>query len=870
MNALWFLRGWRKYATAVVLVADLGLGCFSTAMAVAGSTSAPAVSVTTSAKVINWTDNRSSYDPQYVDSTTLDPHDPNQPLFKNLQVTVSQTQDLTDQGLTVSWTGGLPTSAAGAASNYLQIMQCWAGKGQTGPTPQQCQWGKPNDALAAQTGTAASTRDLLTGAEADPKQSLGPAFTHQMFGSTLHTVPFWSIQDPRQQNLSWIGDDNAQPPFSAAQSNEVTMARTGADGTGEYVVDLQSALSAPYLGCGNTAFAAQGDTCWLVIVPRGEYNPNGEKAADQAFNDALGQNPTYVAGSPLSASVWQNRMQVKLNFTPIGANCQLGRSEVNTAGSELVSQAFSSWQAPLCTQGTNFSYSEIGDGEVKTNLVSGASGLPTLGFLSSPLDPSTLAGATVDYAPMTTSALVVSYLIDKSYIDDSSNPDLKSNGTLVTDLKLTPRLVAKLLTQSYKLDTPGDGHATNATVPSGNPNSLRQDPDFLALNPSFKYFHQSSAPDGLIVPFGNSDAAHLVWTWICSDSQARDFLSGVPDAWGAKVNSAYTSLNICNANGTSNLYSFPKADASTYPAPTDGTSKPPSYGTLDLRPYSADFGDGALRTVNARSGSKILWSVLTSPAQFIGGAAQTPGSRFEMAISTSQAADLYGLPVAALLPGGASATDTGVLPTPAAMAAQLGATTASPVAGVSLPNPGQAVSGGYPLTMQTYAAINVCASTTADLTAFASLLDYAASSGQTSGTKLGQLPPGYAPLDSTARGQTATVANDLRAEVKHPKCASHQAAPGSGSTGGTASNPGSSGGSGSPTSSTPTGGSGPTATNASPKGSATPVASGLPGGLTPAADVTPVGQYAMLAALCFAILCLFGGPVLVTAARKMP
>lgn len=884
----WFLRRRFRYLAAAALVVDLGLGVLFTGMAVAASaasTVTPTVS-TSSAVTVAWTDNRSTFDSDYTSPSQLDPNDSNQQLFSNLQVTVSQTQDLTDQGLQVSWTGGLPTSPAGAASNFLQIMQCWAGKGQSGPTPQQCQWGTPNSALGSQTGTAAATRDLLTGSEADPKQDLGAGFTHTVFGQgAVHGVPFAPATSPK--SLTWTQDPSDFPPFSATLSNEVTMARTGANGTGQYIVNLQSALSAPYLGCGNTALTAAGDTCWLVIVPRGEYNPNGELASDQQFNPDLGQNPSYVAGSPLSASVWQDRMQVQLHFTPIGANCQLGEQEVDTAGSELVSQAFSSWQAPLCKQGTNFAYSNIGDDEAKTDILSAAGGLPSLGFMSSPIDPTTLGSATVDYAPVTTSAIVVSYLIDKSYTSDSSNPDAASNGTLVTDLKLDPRLIAKLLTQSYKADTPGDGIGQGHTVPTANPESLRHDPEFLALNPNFTYFHNASAPDGLIVPFGNSDAAHLVWNWVCSDSEARQFLQGKADPWGATVNPAYKSLGICNSAGGSDLYSFPKADASTAQAPTNG-SNAPSYGTLDMRPYAASFTDGAVRTVNAKSGSKIFWDETVNPPQFSGGQAQAPGSRFEMAITTSQAAALYGLPTAALVPDGSTSSDTGVLPTAAAMTKQLSANTATTVAGVTAPNPGTWVDGGYPLTMQTYAAVNVCAASTSDLTAYSNLLSYAASSaGQTLGTKLGQLPLGYAPLAKADKQTTTDVASDLRSEVSDPKCASHKtsSSPSSSPTSSPTSSSSSSSGDGTTTGGgDTTGGAVGGNTTTDPTGTSTDSSSlpssgasastpadatdAAPGGVTPAAYVTPAARYALLAALCFALPCAVLGPRLLFVARR--
>lgn len=852
MRTLWFMRGWRKYVTAVLLLADLGVGFFSTAMAVSASNHAG--TTTSSAVTVAWTDARSAYDPAYVSPTHLDPQDKNQPLYKNLQISVSQTRDLTDQGLLVSWSGGIPTGGAGAPGDYLQIMQCWGSAGATGPTPQQCQWGAPNPAVSGQMGLAAASRDLLTDSLADPKQlpagTCTPAYTHAQFGQRAGcTVPFWSITDPHKASLGWSNDQYNLPPYGSAQSNEVSYARTAADGTGQYIFNLQSALSAPYLGCGNAAEAAAGNTCWLVVVPRGEYDLNGDQASQQPQGGSYGANYNYVAGSPLSASAWQDRVQIPLHFTPIGASCQLGSAVVHTAGTEVISGAFHSWQAALCGQGTTLGYSEITDNQARTSLGSGGT---AMSFMVNPPDPTAYPGDTIKYAPVSSSALVVSYLIDKNYTANKANPDRGADGTLVSNLRLTPLIIAKLLTQSYRSDTPGDGHGAGATVPASNPDSLLQDPDFLALNPNFKYFYPTQLPDGLIVPFGDSDAAHKVWAWLQSDPQAKSFLEG-NEVDGATINGAYKGLNL----GTdTTLNSFPKNDQSTY---RTGDWPAPGYGTLDMRPYAADLADGAYRTVTANSGRKTNWDVTLTPPQATSIGAQVPGVRFEIALTTSQAATLYGLPTAALVTS-PSDTSPGVTATPTTIAEGLA---------------GQA--GGYPLTMKTYAAVNVCATPTSDLTADATFLTYAAGRGQISGTGLGQLPLGYAPLTSSDTAQTSAVASALLAEVRSPKCASHRSSTptpaggggvptgSSGTSGGAANGGGSSIGGLAPS------GTAPSTTGAAGKVGKTKVSTistAIPGSITLASHVSPVGQYALLAALCFFLPCAIVGPTLILAARS--
>lgn len=845
---VWFLRGWRKYVTALLLAVDIGVGGFSTAMAL--SSAVPVSTATSSSVTVAWTADRHAYDSAYVDATHLDPNDANQSLYTNLKVTVSQTKDLTDQGVQVSWTGGQPTSGSGAPNNYLQIMQCWASKGASGPTPQQCQWGTPNPSIANQMGLAAASRNLLTGAQADAKQfpngTCTAAFTHHQFGQRDGClVPFWSINDPNRSSLGWTNDQYNLPPYGPAQSNEVSYARTAADGTGQYIFTLQSALTSPYLGCGNATYASAGDTCWLVVVPRGEYNPNGDLAAQESQSSGYGSNYNYVAGSPLSASAWQNRVQIKLQFSPIGASCQLGAASIGTAGTELISGAFGSWQAALCKQGTTFGYSEITDSQARSALTSGGT---AINFMSDLPDASSTTGTTVKYAPVATSGIVISYLIDKNYqtpTPSNPNPDYGANGTLVTNLRLTPLIVAKLLTQSYRSDTPGDGHGVGATVPASNPDSLLQDPDFLALNPDFKYFYATDIPDGLIAPFGSSDAAKKVWAWLRSDPQAKSFLDGNA-VDGATINSAYAGLDL----GTdTSVNSFPKNDQSTF---RTGDWPAPGYGTLDMRPYAKDFGDGAVKTVTANAGVKTNWDVTLTPPQATGTGAQVPGSRFEIALTTSTAAALYRLPTAALV---TSPTDT---------SAGVTATTASMADGLA------GGAGGYPLTLRTYAAINVCATSTADLTADATFLDYAAGAGQTSGTALGQLPLGYAPLSSADRATTSQVASALRAEVKNPRCASHRTPAKPSKPGGSTTSTGSAGagntsGNGGVTTTTPSTSTGGAST---PTNAPTASSSVIPGGITPTAYVRPTARYALLAALCLFGPCIIGGPSLLLAARN--
>ena len=65
--------------------------------------------------------------------------------FENLQVTVSQTENITHQGITVSWTGGQPSSAGAPLYDFLQMMECY-GDSANGPSPEGCEYGSTGNA----------------------------------------------------------------------------------------------------------------------------------------------------------------------------------------------------------------------------------------------------------------------------------------------------------------------------------------------------------------------------------------------------------------------------------------------------------------------------------------------------------------------------------------------------------------------------------------------------------------------------------------------------------------------------------------------------------------------------------------------------
>ncbi|MFJ5546580.1 hypothetical protein [Streptomyces sp. NPDC093225] len=635
--------------------------------------------------------------------------------FSRLKLTVHQTRGLRAQGVRVTWTGGKPTSSTNFEHHYLQLMQCW-GDARSGPRREQCQFG---------------------GSEI---HAVGGLFS----GSNLVGMPEGSEEYDRKETeyryddvegAGWVrfhpvrGKPTTSPTdqtyFTKFTTNEQPYARTGSDGTGATVFEVQTGVESPHLGCGEQLKGGGVRSCWLVAVPRGAHEPGGGSGSDGR-----------LGSSPLSASNWALRMQVRMDFLPIGRFCPIGQAERPTLGSELVADAMTSWQPALCTSGkVTYGYQQSADAYARGQVANPLPGSPGLAFTSAPV-PAVPGAAPVVHAPVAVSGLGVAYFIEDP------------QGAQVRRLRLVPRLIAKLLTSSYQRDVP-DG--TTQPHLKGNPESLVTDREFLKLNPQFREWSPSSFPQGLIFPQGDADAYRLLWRWLQGDKDAREFLAGKPDPWGTKINRYFKPLGL---DRDGELDTFPKAD------PSKGNATPPpepiQYGVIDLRPYVNSLHDGALHTRKGDSGQRNVWDATSTPPKFTG-SLQPPGKRFQLALVDAASAARYGLPTAELRNAGGR----WVRPDGAGLLAGVAAMKPLPGTGGVLDlDPAHASGAAYPLTEIGYAAASTGLPAAARRD-YAALVRYAAGAGQRPGVGPGLLPPGYAPLPAALRRQAVAAAARL-------------------------------------------------------------------------------------------------------------
>ncbi|MFJ2669891.1 hypothetical protein [Streptomyces sp. NPDC087525] len=750
--------------------------------------------------------------------------------FSGLEVTVHQTRNLRAQGVDVTWKGRAAPPVDGFR-NFLQIMQCW-GDDPAGPDREQCEFGGNRG------GTHwMSQRTLPKGTDPLEKE-------YADAGDDNPFVPFRPLQgdptdSPSDATYFSNNDTNAQPWLS-----------TRTDGTGEAVFEMKSAIEAPYLGCGDVGSGAgpKPRKCWLVVVPRGEHDPDG------TVNAAEG-----VHTSPLSQSNWDQRLVFPMEFGAVGNTCPADKAERRVIGSELLTDAITSWQARLCAGAdARFTFSQAGEDYARRLIAKPTATSPGMGVTVAPVE----GGVGLVYAPVAVSALTVGFFWEDGQAGQ------------VRDLKLSPRLLAKLVTGSYPYDVRQISFQN--PVPDhlkGNAESIVVDPEFKKLNPYFDRPTQPQlGPGGILLQAGNSDGANLLWRYLQSNAESRDFLRGEPDPWGMKVNPFYRSLGL-DADAP---LDYPKADTTEtrMTLPDNGVERAISYGQLEKSPYANDMHDGALRVRRGATGATFLAALDANSPQGIKLVASDslPGSRQAYGIVDAASASRYELDIAAL----PNADGAYVRPTADAMLKAVARMPDSPVAGVKTPSPATAKNGAYPLTAVAYAMAPVDQPADARQD-YARLIRYAAGTGQTQGLTPGELPPGYAPMPKDLRDQALSAADRLvRGKVAEP------AGPppaGDGAAGGTAAGGSTGGGDGAGAGAGGTAGDGsgsggatagegasssPTA--ASPgagAGAAGPAATGglAAGGLTPR-EVLGVVRWVLLGVLVVGGVAALAGPVL--------
>jgi hypothetical protein len=444
-----------------------------------------------------------------------------------------------------------------------------------------------------------------------------------------------------------------------------------------------------------------------------------------------------------SASNWKNRIVVPLSFSLPANACSLvtSKNTVDLFGSELFIQASNQWRPHFCLDPKAFSFTHVQTSEPEArNLLATSQSEAALTSFAQPDG----YGRPVVNAPLAVSGFAIAYSIDDA------------QGQPYANLRLTPRLLAKLLTESYPAILAMQHEIVWA---QHNPLNISLDPEFTSLNPGIKQgVSASEAASELLALSSNSDVMEALTSYINADPTARAWLDGTPDQWGMVVNPAYAHIALpvtkwpllatdqptqyYNSGNNDCLYRNPVPFGPLVAAPLP---------TLEVISQSLQFAISNSTTQCFQIDGTSLGEKL------VAGGRQTAGYRFMLGIVPLADVPRFGLRAAAL----ETAPHTFVDPSTASLSAAAKLLTPDEQRGVwTFPYATLHTSSGadaYPGTMVIYAAIPTSGLSATNAKCFATLLTFAAGDGQNPGGNSGQLPEGYLPM--TKANHVASLAN---------------------------------------------------------------------------------------------------------------
>ena len=748
-------------------------------------------------------------------------------------VKVGQTTDLFDrQQVTVELDGFKPsynTNNIKSNGSYLEypvvVMQCRG----TDPTPETCENERRSVYYAgydrnASADWAARARKLQS-----PNSVAGipgANFHEQMVNLLgIEQVPFVAADGTGYlwettvdgDGEPWIDEPTRKsyPPPDTADAGVSLLATRSIpirpDGSAELLFEVRQRVSQPSLGCTDT------EACSIVVVPIMDM-ACGTGAPADCGGDPKGVAPGGTTGGPdtinnfvsqrtwLSDSNWRNRFVVPIAFAPDPATCSVrdSRPVVPIFGSELADVAEQRWGSAYCAGARPADYlplysqgSEYDGRRQFTTSLGDSYGQDAI--LTT--QPVTDSPRPVVHAPSALTGFAVAFTVDDA------------DGRQVRNLTLSPRLLAKLLTQSYSpgrvsdavrdsrtlftgaadqlaaIDAAGNGNAYywEYSALRTNPTNLWQDTEFRQLNPDLKMTKgDGSVADQFaslnyltpVIFQVQSDIIMDLTRYVAADPAAREWLDGKPDEQGMVVNPAW------RGSGAYELYSLldqevrparPKApnwtetNPLTYLVPGAGDECDRTFGTpvLTKQANITNSAEASALALLDRRGSATPVCGFTdvpvdgqnrrfyeedkvAPAVF--------GARAMLAITTVGHARLYELPTAKLV----NASGTAVAPEPGTMVEALKAAVQDRTTGTIELDYGRVTGNAYPGTMIAFTAAPTSGLSPDVAAHYADFIEFMATDGQRPGPGITDLPPGYDPLTPNLRQQALDAARAVR------------------------------------------------------------------------------------------------------------
>jgi hypothetical protein len=715
---------------------------------------------------------------------------------RNVSLKVSQTTNLRGrQEIGVSWSGAHPTgglvgdlnSAAGVNQEYpFVLLQCRGIDSSSVPVakrlrPETCwtqTWaerfsGTNNTAYPAWRSdafaTTAERAALVNGADPRPTLCSRPARAERWLPLVAASG---AVYAGGTVGCAGMAPESSNVGGTGIPSN-ATYGITGTDGRGSTQFAVWTSEENATLGCSSSV------PCSLVAVPvmgiscdaygtklPADDRPDAESAAEaagicgaedkfqpgQIATSGDAPNPATAGALWWAGSNWHNRIAVPLSFAQSPNVCSVvsKTKPVGIYGSVMMTELTAQWQPKFCTDKAlkPFIHVQTADTSARTLLEAGnvdaafSSRAPDGGFLRPTVQ-----------APVAVTGFAISYVIDDA------------DGRRYTKLRLSPRLLAKLLTESY----PGNALIkNNYSALEDNPVNITKDPEFQALNPGLPEYVNSEAASTLLTLSSEADLVYALTSYLNADPEARAWLDGTPDPWGMKVNPTYKGIDLP-------VFSWPLNDDTLAPQSYIDSGNNPCY-TYSPTPYLALIANPtafistivlnmqySISNVNTACPNGDPRDVSSLRLQIQG--RQQPGFRFVLGVVPLSSIGRYGLTSAALKTGSdaspayVSGDDGGLRAAAKLFKADPTAKTWAVDYDALRTTAGKSA---YPGTIPVFADVPTTGLDKGTAARMAQFLRFAAGPGQVRGLANGQLPAGYLPL-TKANGLAAYAQYTTRA-----------------------------------------------------------------------------------------------------------